>query len=100
MHAPADPHLVEVRNLSVRFKLDDAEVEAVRDISFHIDRGEMLALVGEVGFRQVGDGARHHEALAAHRDGLAAKAACCSPARASTNSASGRCSTCAATASR
>jgi peptide/nickel transport system ATP-binding protein len=49
MHATADPHLVEVRNLSVRFKLDDAEVEAVRDISFHIDRGEMLALVGESG---------------------------------------------------
>ena len=36
MHATADPHLVEIRNLSVRFKLDDAEVEAVRDISFHI----------------------------------------------------------------
>ena len=49
MHGTADPHLVEVRNLSVRFKLDDAEVEAVRDISFHIDRGEMLALVGESG---------------------------------------------------
>jgi peptide/nickel transport system ATP-binding protein len=49
MLGTSDPRLVEVRNLSVRFKLDDAEVEAVRDISFHIDRGEMLALVGESG---------------------------------------------------
>jgi peptide/nickel transport system ATP-binding protein len=49
MHTTVEPHLAEIRNLSVRFKLDDAVVEAVRDISFHVDRSEMLALVGESG---------------------------------------------------
>ena len=77
MHATVEPHLVEVRNLSVRFKLDDAVVEAVRDISFHVDRGEMLALVGESGSGKSVTARAIMKLLAAHRDGLAAKAACC-----------------------
>ncbi len=41
--------LLEVRNLSVRFKLADDDVDAVRDASFEIRPGETLGLVGESG---------------------------------------------------
>jgi peptide/nickel transport system ATP-binding protein len=46
---PPQSHLLEVSDLSIRFELDDAKVEAVGNVSFHVDRGEMLALVGESG---------------------------------------------------
>ncbi|MBL26254.1 MAG: microcin ABC transporter ATP-binding protein [Rhodospirillaceae bacterium] len=42
-------HLLDVRDLSVSFTVEGGAVEAVRGVSFHIDRGETLALVGESG---------------------------------------------------
>src|SRR5690606_39011294 len=44
-----DRHLVEVRNLSVEFHTQDGTVQAVRNVSWHIDRGETLAILGESG---------------------------------------------------
>ncbi|SIR38223.1 ABC-type dipeptide/oligopeptide/nickel transport system, ATPase component, partial [Rhizobium sp. RU20A] len=42
-------HLLEVRNLSVEFHTVNGVVKAVRDITYHLDRGETLAILGESG---------------------------------------------------
>lgn len=42
-------HLLEVRNLSVEFHTVNGVVKTVRDISYHVDRGETLAILGESG---------------------------------------------------
>jgi peptide/nickel transport system ATP-binding protein len=42
-------HLLEVRNLSVEFHTAAGTVNAVRDVSWHLDRGETLAILGESG---------------------------------------------------
>jgi peptide/nickel transport system ATP-binding protein len=41
--------VIQVSGLSVSFKTPEREVHAVRDVSFHLDRGETLAIVGESG---------------------------------------------------
>ena len=41
--------LLEVKNLSVSFKTFFGEVEAVRNISFHVGKSETVAIVGESG---------------------------------------------------
>ena len=42
-------HLLEVNNLTVTFHTDSGIVQAVDDVSFYVDNGETLGIVGESG---------------------------------------------------
>ncbi|PYG26823.1 ABC transporter ATP-binding protein [Pelagimonas varians] len=42
-------HLLDVKNLSVDFHTTHGTVHAVRDVSWHLERGETLAILGESG---------------------------------------------------
>src|SRR5713101_5524102 len=46
---PAMSHLLEVKNLVTHFPTRAGLVRAVDGVSFHLDRGELLGLVGESG---------------------------------------------------
>jgi peptide/nickel transport system ATP-binding protein len=41
--------LLEIRGLNVEFPLDEGTITAVKDVNFHLDRGEVLGVVGESG---------------------------------------------------
>jgi len=42
----AAEHLLEVDDLRVAFRTEDGLVQAVDGVSFHVDAGEVLAIVG------------------------------------------------------
>ena len=41
--------LLEVRDLTTRFRVEKRDIDAVRGVSFDLDKGETVALVGESG---------------------------------------------------
>jgi ABC-type dipeptide/oligopeptide/nickel transport system ATPase component len=43
------PQLLDVRELSIRFRSEDGFMEAVKNVSFSVNEGESLAIVGESG---------------------------------------------------
>ena len=46
---PENNHLLEVENLVVTFETDEGVIKAVDTVSFHVDKGEIVGLVGESG---------------------------------------------------
>lgn len=44
-----DENLLEIKNLKVEYRTDDALVYAINDVSFNLRHGETLGLVGETG---------------------------------------------------
>ncbi|MBB4440649.1 MULTISPECIES: ABC transporter ATP-binding protein [Rhizobium] len=44
-----DTPIIDARNVAVNFKVEDGMVEAVKDVSFQLYRGETIAIVGESG---------------------------------------------------
>ena len=41
--------VLELENVSVRYKTEEKTVNAVENVSFHLEKGETLGLVGESG---------------------------------------------------
>ena len=42
-------HILEVKNLHTSFHTDAGVVQAVRGVSFYVEKGESLGIVGESG---------------------------------------------------
>jgi peptide/nickel transport system ATP-binding protein len=47
--AHTDNPIIDAQHVAVRFKVEDGVVNAVKDVSFQLYRGEMIAIVGESG---------------------------------------------------
>ncbi|MBY3140735.1 ABC transporter ATP-binding protein [Rhizobium laguerreae] len=45
----SDTPIIDARNVAVNFQVEDGMVEAVKDVSFQLYRGETIAIVGESG---------------------------------------------------
>lgn len=50
-HPQSAGPLLEIRNLSIRYRDDDRQITAVRDVSLALKPGGSLAIVGESGVR-------------------------------------------------
>ena len=48
-NSPTPQFILEARNIAVNFKVDRGVVEAVKDVSFVLQKGETIAIVGESG---------------------------------------------------
>ena len=48
-HSEHNEVILDVQNLAVSFRTNNGNVQAVRDISFTLKKGETLAIVGESG---------------------------------------------------
>ena len=44
-----EQRVLSVADLTIRFANSERTVDAVRNLSFHVDRGETVAIVGESG---------------------------------------------------
>lgn len=53
--------LLEVNDLAISFKTYGGEVQAIRGVNFHLNKGETLAIVGESGWKKC-DLSSDHEA--------------------------------------
>ena len=47
--APSARPLLEIRNVTIRYREDDRHITAVRDVSLALEQGGALAIVGESG---------------------------------------------------
>ena len=88
--------VIEIDDLHVQFVTSHGTVRAVEGLSYSVHPGEMVAIVGEFGLRQVGVRAGRHAAAAArhgahpgHRSASTAASCWSSPTRRCAASAAG-----------
>ena len=92
--------ILDARNIGVNFKVEGGQLEAVRDVSFQLHKGETIALVGESGSGKSVTARTIMGLLAKPRDGGGAHAHRLSTARTSSTTARSRSGRSAATACR